>query len=270
MAHPLHDSRLKLIRAETHLEAFKAEITAYQRREPHTIVGDFELERPDGQHYVFRARIFEEPDPRWGLIAGDFTHNIRSALDYLAWQLVILAGNTPTKRTQFPIFSLPDHFTKRSGPMTEGMRPDHVTLLESLQPYHASRLEVAPLAVLNTLSNRDKHRVLSAPLSTISAVGWDVISQDPGLFVFMDNSTTDLWQVVVDNAEIAKVPIHLTPGTEPKAYTQSTLHLNVSLGAGEEAVHTLTQVYEEAKRIVIDVFAPEFGTAIRKDVSLPP
>src|SRR5439155_21053237 len=94
-------------------EAFKSEIAAYKTREPYAVIGEYQLDRPDGQHYVFRVRIFEEPDPRWGLIAGDFVHNIRSALDYLAWQLVILNGKRPNSAVQFPIFTTCGEFVTK-------------------------------------------------------------------------------------------------------------------------------------------------------------
>jgi hypothetical protein len=57
---------------------------------------------------TFRIHITEEPPFRLGLIFGDFLYNLRSALDNLITQLVLLAGNTPGKHNQFPILDRPD------------------------------------------------------------------------------------------------------------------------------------------------------------------
>ena len=98
------------------------------------------------------------------LTAGDCLHNLRAALDHLAWELVIEAGNTPrTARpaTQFPIL------TKRREKNGEvlpavihpGVSKAAEALVERLQPYNAGGDPTQhPLAVLNQLENIDKHR----------------------------------------------------------------------------------------------------------------
>ena len=42
----------------------------------------------------------------WGVLIGEILHNLRSALDHLIWQLVILETGAPptTTKTAFPIF----------------------------------------------------------------------------------------------------------------------------------------------------------------------
>lgn len=37
------------------------------------------------------------------MVIGDAVHNARAALDHLVWQLVLAAGNTPNRRTGFPV-----------------------------------------------------------------------------------------------------------------------------------------------------------------------
>jgi hypothetical protein len=36
-------------------------------------------------------------------IAGDVFHNLRTALDHVAWQFVLLEGGTPNETTTFPL-----------------------------------------------------------------------------------------------------------------------------------------------------------------------
>src|SRR5690606_21763862 len=40
-------------------------------------------------------------------IVGDVLHNLRSALDQLAWQLVLFDGGTPNQLTTFPVLREP-------------------------------------------------------------------------------------------------------------------------------------------------------------------
>jgi len=51
-------------------------------------------------HYLVRVKPAPVP---LRLIVGDALHNLRSALDHLAWQLVEAGGGTPTRYTAYPI-----------------------------------------------------------------------------------------------------------------------------------------------------------------------
>jgi len=43
------------------------------------------------------------PPEDLALIAGDAIHNLRSALDHIAWELVAAGSSEPNHRTQFPV-----------------------------------------------------------------------------------------------------------------------------------------------------------------------
>jgi hypothetical protein len=48
----------------------------------------------DTGEYILSVHGLPPMDPQWSLLVGDVVHNLRSALDHLAWQLVILDGRT--------------------------------------------------------------------------------------------------------------------------------------------------------------------------------
>ena len=52
----------------------------------------------------FNVTDVKAPPHEIGLIAGDISHNLRSALDHLAFQLVLANKQVPDKHTCFPIF----------------------------------------------------------------------------------------------------------------------------------------------------------------------
>jgi hypothetical protein len=110
--------------------------------------------------YDLYAVVRAEPPRKLGLIVGDAVHNIRSALDYLVYALAPPEVRRK-RRTQFPIFADQRDFDKYSPSMLEGLMPAECELIERVQPYTAAEVpEEDPLAILNRLSNRDKHHLL--------------------------------------------------------------------------------------------------------------
>ena len=90
--------------------------------------------------------------------AGDIVHNLRSALDHLAYQLVVVgSGKEPSRRVEFPIAR--DHAAYEDGKAkkVEGMRPLAVKHIDNLQPYKGGN---QLLWRIHELDNIDKHRTL--------------------------------------------------------------------------------------------------------------
>jgi hypothetical protein len=157
-------------RSHTHFKALDDAIDEFTGRKPYEVVHDFESE-PGNQ--LMRFEIRERPSPAWSPIVGDIVYNVRSALDHLAWQLVIRNERNPrSHRPQFPIFTRdpldPSIYSdpeeaKRARVswknQVRGMHKADVELLKRLQPYNGpDSPDDHPLARLNQLSNWDKHR----------------------------------------------------------------------------------------------------------------
>jgi hypothetical protein len=105
-----------------------------------------------------------------GLIVGDCLQNLRTSLDYLVWELVLKAGNTPGKDNMFPICTTLQGFegAQRAGRL-RGMDPAAVALIEAFQPYHDGQPDATSLAILDKLTNINKHRrLLLTELSSFS------------------------------------------------------------------------------------------------------
>jgi hypothetical protein len=167
-------------RAQSHADDLQRESDAWFGRHPYELFGEYQPGPPE--RYVYRVRFFEGLPAEWGIILGDFAHNARSALDHLADALVRLNNGAPTERTQFPIVLSPFDWLGQLYRL-EGVSERHVEFIERLQPYHrpdfygfSSGLSAIedPLAILNRLSNVDKHRVLNATPARIGSISWDV------------------------------------------------------------------------------------------------
>jgi hypothetical protein len=102
------------------------------------------------------------PPARLSLILGDMVHNLRCALDYLAWELAKanLGGTEPSRKTQFSLANSPEEFARLSQHQLRDLsRPDQETI-ERMQPYRAKEPHWHPLSWLKQLSNGDKHQTL--------------------------------------------------------------------------------------------------------------
>jgi hypothetical protein len=92
MTHPLDGAWLKRNRASEHFKTLNDEVAASRERNPYRL-RPIEFDPKEGR-YPLRIEVVEEPPARWGVLAGEFFYDLRSALDNLAWQLA-LAGCVP-------------------------------------------------------------------------------------------------------------------------------------------------------------------------------
>ena len=160
MPHPLDDSREKLARARAQLQELTQTVEAFLGRDPYELV---HRDDPQTGERVVSVRVKEEPPSgRIAAIIGDIGHNLRSALDYVAHQFVLVNGQTPTHATEFPIFAQAAQYTADTRRKTRGMSAQAIALIRSLQPFAwQTPLDRHPLWILHELNNADKHRELS-------------------------------------------------------------------------------------------------------------
>jgi hypothetical protein len=134
-------------------------------------------------------------DPAWSAIFGQGIYNIRSALDHLAWQLVLLDGQEPTRATQFPLL---DSNRDKSGrkvrvDIAPGIkRPEILATVESMQPYHGGGKWGDQLGVVAELSAIDRHRMPTAVLTMLNV--------DNIFWGLPEGSTTPSWWFPVGQA----------------------------------------------------------------------
>ena len=87
----------------------------------------------DGGKIVVRLGEVPELPADFSAVVGDFFHNVRSALDHLAWQLVLRHGLEPTRKTAFPIhLEAPENGVR----VVPGVGDDALAAIDALQPYN--------------------------------------------------------------------------------------------------------------------------------------
>lgn len=198
----------KLGRADEHLQALNAEAEAWGKREPYTVIREREA---DSKWEIARLLVHEPPPIRLGLILGDFFHNLRSSLDALVAQLLLLNKRTPGKRASFPIFEKPRDFESDGRRRLKYVRADHVSIIEGLQPYPGRNDPRArALAAVAAYSNLDKHRAVQPALSVLNPDPNAVVARREPLhseFTLEVRYSGGVGQPLHDGAEIARLRI---------------------------------------------------------------
>jgi hypothetical protein len=145
----------KLNWAEEHIKNLNAATDRFRKAHPDIVVAEPHEDLGEVWHKV--AYVPEIPDPI-ALMLGDALYNLRAALDYLAQELVVAAGNEPSGQTAFPIFDTADEYWERMGRKVKGMRQSAIEAINRIQPYEGGFSHA--LWQLHRLNNIDKHRVL--------------------------------------------------------------------------------------------------------------
>jgi hypothetical protein len=218
MTHPLDEARAKLDRVFVHLKELDHEVGTFANAHPYNSVLDFDSEAPN---IVIRAKaaVPDEPVPLLvGVIVGDVLNNLRSALEYVAWQLAII-GKGPDKDTHFPICQTPDHWRDWGAKYVSRLRREHAALIERMQPYNGRNGLV--LLAAARLNNTDKHAL-------ISSVTWTAVYKPPKVISGIRKlqiKYTDGGVPLYDGAPTARITtLELIPGAQmnvegPISYT---------------------------------------------------
>jgi hypothetical protein len=169
----LRGPEAKLERAIEHLEPLERNCERFLKSKPYAVTAEFE---PEAGCYVLRFRARKSLPLSMSVRVGEIVHNLRSALDHVAW--VLAASNTDDvgalwepgtrERVMFPVAKTPEAFqSHRLMPLISQAAK---AALDPLQPYtrgHPYQVARHPLSVLHDLWNIDKHRVVHAGIGAI-------------------------------------------------------------------------------------------------------
>ena len=150
--------RLKLKRADKHIDDLKGSLRTFLNSNPYVIATK---RNPDTRQLIYYISKVEPVPTCIATIAGDILHCLRDALDHLAQQLY-LVGTGGSKgyrdKTSFPISPTAKDFKAGFDRKVEGMRQDAVDAIAALEPYPSGK--GADLWILHRLNNIDKHRLI--------------------------------------------------------------------------------------------------------------
>jgi hypothetical protein len=241
---PLTSAWSKLARADEHLQSLHREIRAFLGTNPYAFGISLDMEQ---SRSVFSTLLVTPPPTRLGPVFGDYIHNLRCALDHLAWRFaqVKYSGVIPEdaeRQIQYPIGK--DLAAFRSQAVMAHLTHAQIAFMERFQPKQHRPDDL--LFLLRELSNADKHRVMH-PIAV------SVANQTPE---FVGNEDAVIREIfyeagkpLVEEAEFATVTFEQT-GPDPHVEMRG---LPVVLSFGAVPDHALrpmqnlvTQILNEA------------------------
>jgi hypothetical protein len=168
----------------------------------------------DSGEYVARMHSLRKPPvpppARASVIVGDALNNLRSALDYVVWQLAA----APSKKNQFPIFDTPEGFESHKDRYLDGVPVELWAKFESYQPYHGGGHLC--LGAVGKLNDADKHHLLlTAAVAVAGQKGRFTVSG-------LDSVTVKgrSWVPFEDGAEIYRLALTPHEGSDVNVHAQ--------------------------------------------------
>ncbi|PKU25116.1 hypothetical protein [Telmatospirillum siberiense] len=234
--HPLDGGFEREWRAGEHLRDLEIEISHVFERQANAVPFDLD---PNPPHHVIN--VCRPPETffgmRIGILVGEICYNLRSALDYLIFELAKLDSGSVQSGTQFPIMDAKKDFDRRGKTaFLKGINASHIAAIEGLQPYMGCNWTGS----LRDFSNEDKHRQFVVGGGQTRITVWSALDTDLSKIRGMTYDRT-----AVHPATGANVPV--------KVHVAGT----VAFDNGLPILETL----QELKRNVADCladFKPEF------------
>lgn len=175
----------KFNRARALAEEAQQLIVQYLAADP---FGAVRVEGPDGSvQHVAHIRV-PVPD-ELALVIGDAAHNARSALDHLAYGLVLANGAKPGRHTQFPIADKEVGYGDRLRKDLSGASKEHREQVRAICPWASGDHD---LWLLHKLDVTDKHRLLVPTSPYYIGVNLEFIQTDETIGEVVGSSNSAL------------------------------------------------------------------------------
>jgi hypothetical protein len=183
----------KLERADESIKYLNSEIAAFLK----VPEGGFSKDEEEAFRQVLKHTRRNIP-PRFGVLAGEIVHHLRSSFDHIAW---LLSSEVYRKSNEtaiaFPIFVEEPRSKEEKASYSrkiEGITNDAaVRLIGEIQPYKAANPLDEPLAIIHGLDRVDKHHTL-----VLIESSWDASLKIP-LSIFK-------WTVITGNTYDKPLP----------------------------------------------------------------
>lgn len=271
--HPLAGIDAKLRRAEQNFKLIDGQIGAYLHslpKEPIPKVGRYD---PQTRRILWAVGDIGEPDLLLAALIGDFVHDLRSALDHLAFELCFLdtGGVIPDRRIAYPCCWTRAQWKHKKVRVEKlrGINETHRRMILKTQPCYrrsdtvkaaaARRRNRHPLADLQEFWDHDKHRTLQPVASVPAQIHGEIIDIQqckPRGVLHLDSGF--LGQPLYAGMECFWLPIW-PEGPEPLVELHITLGVHISFRNGLPALVSLGTIGKWIASVVA-LFAPVFET----------
>lgn len=153
---------LKIEWAKQHILNLNFQLKAFFDSNPYEIGTQRD---PQTRRLIYYVAGVREVPPPISLAAGDIIHNLRGALDHLAFQLYLIgpggqAGGAGS-RIYFPIADDVAKYKAEAPRKIKGLAPAAIKAIDAIEPYKGGQTDKSDtLWRLEKMNNIDKHRLL--------------------------------------------------------------------------------------------------------------
>jgi hypothetical protein len=244
--HPLNGAYSRINRASEHLINLKTIAKEFLDAESKLALSNMQFDKQTHPPTIRLERFLIIP-PDIPIIVGEIVYHLRSALDFLVYELATLDSGTVQDRTQFPIEDTPDGFKGRRKSFLRGVNDGHAALIEKLQPYSGANWT----KTLRDISNPDKHRRFT--VSNHEKVIAKKTSNNPAdVAIPHPMPCSNFESRIMFNIEI-------TETGKPPVYVQFDVTCFIAFDDGRSIVKTL-EILKSQVSDTIDAFKSEFKT----------
>jgi len=151
--HPLQAALYRVMRANEHLKDLGERATALTLEQQKTAIAHFQAHGQQEHGRITPLRVGVPMS--FPVRIGEICYNLRTALEYLVFEIAKLDSGSPQDFTNFPIVDSKDKFRAwKKDARSKGINPAHIACFERFQPYKGCNWARA----LVIISNKDKHR----------------------------------------------------------------------------------------------------------------
>jgi hypothetical protein len=204
---------------------------------------------------------FSKPDVplEFPVLLGEITHDLRSALDHLAWrEAVEFLGRVPSEKEanqiSFPIQRTRKKFEAHK--LKKFVDDETWTIMERYQPYDRGKPKRSKaLELLHWINRMDKHRFIHGsrvliaqfPFKNLELVTWNPEAR----LVAAPISKNATGRVLLGESEISRYSFD-PDRAAPEMQVIGTPPLSISLGAAPKYIRSLTttQTAREVRKVV--------------------
>jgi hypothetical protein len=160
-------------------------------------IGVRTIRHPQFAMYRWEVAVTAEPAKNLSVMAGQIINNIRSALEYVAFQVYLVAGGEPdgklADKVAFPIVNTADPWDSVVNKKVPGVWSEAADLMKAAQPFSQSGRDVNALPTLRGLGSTDKHRnlVLCAAAAFSANAVWPS-GTGIGVDIWLDRAPGDI------------------------------------------------------------------------------
>jgi len=156
----------KVERAKHHVQDLNGALQTFFDSKPY-VVGT--KRNPQTRQLIYYVVSVREGPAIVNVIAGEVLQSLRSALDHLAYQLVLVGTGQPGpfNHVYFPIFNSAQEYEAEKLRQIKGMRKKAIDAIDAVKPYKGGNETLWRLHKLNIV---DKHRLLVTVGSRVRSV----------------------------------------------------------------------------------------------------